>query len=180
MKLRIIKNILITSIFLCNSAFSQTAEELSTKTAFMVKMSYFIHWPESQNTNNSTFTICLEGSKKQFTSLEKWSTSGKIKNRKVSLKYINGNHTKLASCNILFITSHKNLTSYLKIARENKFLTISDKPGNSQHGVMINFFNVNNNLRFEINMDEAKNLGFTISPRLLKLATIIASGKNQQ
>ena len=177
---KFIKYIFITLIFSCNPAYSQTAEELSTKTAFMVKMSYFIHWPEDSNINNSTFTICLEGSKKQFTSLEKWAESGKIKKKNVALKYIDGNRSKLASCNMLFISSHSNLNDYLKVARERKILTISDKPGNAQHGVMINFFNVNDHLRFEINIDEAKNLGFTISPRLLKLATIIASGKNKQ
>lgn len=141
-------------------------------------MSYFINWPESSNINNenSTFIICLEGSPKYFTSLEDWAPSGKIKKRPVTLKYINRDTSKLASCNMLFITSNHNLSSYLKIARENKFLTISDEPGNAQRGVVVNFFNIKDHLRFEININEANNLGFKISPRLLKLATIITTG----
>lgn len=172
------KYIFLIIILFCNSAVSQTAEEFSTKTAFMVKMSYFINWPESSilNKDNSTFIICIEGSPKYFTSLEDWATTGKIKKRPVTLKYINGDISELSSCNILFITSNHNLSSYLDIAREEKILTISDNPGNAQRGVIINFFNVKNKLRFEINIDEAKSLGFKISPRLLKLATIITSG----
>lgn len=144
----------------------------------MVKMSYFINWPESSNFNKekSTFTICLEGSQKYFNSLEEWAASGQIKKRPVTLKYINGDASKLANCNILFITSNHNLSSYLEIAREKKFLTISDEPGNAQRGVVVNFLNINDNLRFEINLDEANHLGFKISPRLLKLATIVESG----
>ena len=178
MRLKYKKYIFLIIILFCNSAISHPAEEFSTKTAFMVKMSYFINWPENSNINkdNSTFIICIEGPAKNFTSLEDWVTTGKIKKRPVTLKYINGDTSKFVSCDMLFITGDYDLSSYIDIARKEKVLTISDKPGNAQQGVIVNFFNAKNKLRFEINIDEAKSLGFRISPRLLKLATIISSG----
>ena len=165
----------------CSTAFSQTADEYTTKTAFMVKMTHFIHWPEEQTTNteNSFFTICLEGSRKYFSSLENWAISGLIKKKPVVLKYINNRLNNLGSCKILYITEHHNLENYLKIAEKNQFLTISDKPGNAHRGVMINFSQNKNNLGFEINLDAAKLLGFKINPRLLKLAKIVSKQEKE-
>lgn len=144
----------------------------------MIKMTHFINWPEdlSTDTINTRFTICLDGSKKRFRSLEKWAESGTIQNRPVTLTYINDDLSKLNNCQILYITNNSNLNSYLKAAHNNRFLTFSSNPGNAQNGVIVNFFEVDNNLRFEINLNTANNLGFEISPRLLKLATIVNSG----
>lgn len=160
-----------------NTAFSQTADEYSTITAFMVKMTNFINWPESSdnNENKSIFTICLEGSQKKFASLQNWATSGIIKQKPVILQYINDSLSNLGSCNILYITENQNLETYLTMSHKEGILTISDKPGNAKRGVLVNFSNTNKNISFEINLNAAKQIGFKINPRLLKLATIVSS-----
>jgi len=147
----------------------------------MVKMTHFINWPENpvepnkRNISETPFTICIEGSQKYFSSLEDWAISGVIKKRPVSVKYINGGISSLSNCNILYITENHNLDTYLKIASKKQFLTISDKPGNAKRGVVVNFSNDKEKIGFEINLDVARNLGFKINPRLLKLATIVSS-----
>ena len=173
-----LKNTLLLVLALCyNTAFSQTADEYSTKTAFMVKMTHFINWPENANNNDnkSIFTICLEGSHKNFASLQDWAMSGIIKQKPVILQYINNSLANLASCNILYITENQNLETYLKMSHKEGILTISDKPGNAKRGVLVNFSNTSKNLSFEINLGAAKQIGFKINPRLLKLATIVNS-----
>jgi YfiR/HmsC-like len=140
-------------------------------------MTHFINWPENLNLDSdiSDFTICLQGPKKYFHGFEKWAQDGNIKNRSVTLQYINDNSSQLSNCHILYITDNSHLNSYLEAAQKEKFLTISDTPGNCLRGVIINFFTVNNRLRFEINYDVANDLGFKINPKLLKLAKIITS-----
>lgn len=178
-----LKYTLFLVLALCsNTALSQTADEYSTKTAFMVKMTNFINWPESadNNENKSIFTICLEGSKKKFASLKNWASSGIIKQKPVILQYINDSLSNLSSCNILYITENQNLQAYLKISHKEGILTISDKPGNAHRGVLVNFSNTSKNISFEINLDAAKQIGFKINPRLLKLATIVSSQRERQ
>lgn len=175
--------LLTLSIFVLFSrpVFAQSAEEFTMKTAFIVKMTHFINWPEDLNTSEETekFTICIDGSRKYFSNLEDWAKSGVIKQKPVSIEYINHNLTGLERCNILFITNNTNLNTYLKVARKKRFLTISDQPGNAQRGVVVNFFNIDDNLRFEINLDVARNLGFTIKPNLLKLAKIVSTREDK-
>ena len=168
-----------------NTAFGQTADEYSTKTAFMVKMTNFINWPDNSdnsdnNQNGSIFTICLEGPQNKFASLHNWASSGIIKQKPVILQYINDSLSNLASCNILYITEEQNLETYLDISHKEGILTISDKPGNAHRGVLVNFSNTNKNISFEINLDAAKRIGFKINPRLLKLATIVSSQRELQ
>jgi len=144
----------------------------------MVKMTHFINWPVNKKNspgNNSNFTICLEGSQKYFASLEKWAISGLIKKKPVILKYINNAQANFSDCNIFYITENYNLEAYLMAAYEKPFLTISDRPGNAQRGVIVNFLKKGNNVGFEINLDAAKNQGFVINPHLLKLATIVST-----
>lgn len=144
-------------------------------------MTHFINWPEKpvepseKNNNETSFTICIEGSQKYFSSLEDWAISGLIKKKPVSLKYVNGGISSLSNCNILYITESHNLDTYLKIASEKQFLTISDKPGNGKRGVVVNFSSDKEKIGFEINLDVARSLGFKINPRLLKLAKIVSS-----
>lgn len=172
-----IKYIVAIQLFFCGVLIADTAEESSAKTAFMIKMTHFINWPKnvSTDTNNSPFIICLDGSKKHFTSLEEWAKSGTIKKRPVILKYIYNDFNKLNRCKMLYITDNNKLSSYLKFSHDNHILTFSSSPGNAQNGVIVNFFEVDENLRFEINLNVANNIGFEISPRLLKLAKIINS-----
>lgn len=175
----------LTLALFSKTVLSQTAEEYTAKTAFMVKMTHFINWPEYADSrsaenpdnshNDSIFTICLDGSQKYFRSLENWATSGFIKKKRVMLEYVNNKLSNLGSCNILYITENHNLDDYLQIANQQQFLTISDQPGNAQRGVIVNFSRKNEKLSFEINLEAARNLGFKINPRLLKLATIVKS-----
>ena len=180
---RVIHSLWFLALVLFGSfASSQTAEEYAAKSDFMVKMTHFISWPETAHFNHSLpqdFIFCIEGSPKYFSSLEDWSQSGTIKNKNVQIKYIHENLTELDNCNILFISRNYNPDSYLKVAQKQRFLTISDKPGNSQLGVVINFANIAESLRFEINLGAARELGFDISPRLLKLATIVNKGEEE-
>ncbi|MBF0264857.1 MAG: YfiR family protein [Gammaproteobacteria bacterium] len=167
----------ILLLFLSLLAHAQTAEEYAMKSAFMVKLPYFINWPKNAELNKQTshFNLCVEGSSQKFSSLEEWAIDGKIKNKPVKINYIDISQISLNNCHLLFITNTTHLNNYLKLSQEKGILTISDKPGNAAKGVLINFTMINESLRFEINLNKAKSNGFNINPRLLKLAIIVNS-----
>lgn len=165
---------LISSLFHSGVCHSSDIHEFTVKAAFMVKMTHFIEWPSTAN-KESNFTICINHSHELKDSFSQWAQSGLIKNKPVSLKYIDDNFSQLSSCNMLYITNNKKLSFLLKQAKENNILTISDTPGNAKRGVLVNFFNENKKLRFEINLQAARDSGFVFNPRILKLATIVNS-----
>lgn len=169
-------------IFYC-TFFSSTAnsneqkKELAVKSAFIVKMTHFIEWPTfSQPQKNKTnFTICIDHSHKIDTGLENWAKKGLIKNMPVDIAIIDPHHSQLQLCDIFFLTDNKHLHFVLEQAKINHILTISDIPGNAARGIIVNFINIEDKLRFEINLDAATDYGFKFNPRLLKLATIVDS-----
>jgi len=55
-------------------------------------------------------------------------------------------------------------------------LTISETAGFAKRGGMINFTLQDSKVRFEANVDAAKQAGLNISSRLLSLASIVQTG----
>lgn len=143
----------------------------------MVKLTHFIQWPdiETRSQIKENFTICINHSHKLNDSLSVWAQTGVIKNKPVSIKYFQHKQIQLTNCDMLFITENSKLNYFLNLAKDNHTLTVSDTPGNAQKGVLINFISKEGKLRFEINLGEAKKLGYKINSRLLKLATIVSS-----
>lgn len=160
--------------------YSDTKTKLILKSAFIVKMTHFIQWPDDSSIhqeNNESFTICINQSNHLNDALGKWAQSGLIKNKPVTIKFLEYDAKTLSSCDMLYITSNTELKFLLEHAKDNHTLTISDIPGNAKRGVLINFIDVKGKLRFEINLNAAEKSGFKINPRLLKLATIVNGGK---
>lgn len=166
-----------SALFYSTVASSDPNKEFAVKAAFIVKLTHFIQWPDTSalNADKSNFTICINQSTKFNTTLSDWAQSGVIKNKPVLVKHLKHNSPQLTNCDILFIPENEKLNFLLQKAKANHTLTISDIPGNAKRGVLINFINVNGKLRFEINLNAAEDLGFSINPRLLKLATIVSS-----
>ena len=145
----------------------------------MLKMAHFIEWPEHSDIyqKDSRFTFCIQNSNNLHASLVKWAKTGTIKNKAVEFQFINNDLSNLDGCTVLYFTDNRNLQAFLQSAIDEHVLTISDVPGNAQRGVIVNFISKDEKLRFEINLDVAKRQGFIISPRLLRLATIVGENK---
>lgn len=82
-------------------------------------------------------------------------------------------------CKVLFICPSEKtvLDEILSMAHGNPTLTISDIPGFSKKGGMIEFVTENREVRFEINPDAATQEGLRIRSQLLGLARKIHFGK---
>ena len=80
-----------------------------------------------------------------------------------------------AGCRILFLSSSKDsqLTTILPALVTSHILTVSDVPGFTRRGGMIQFVLSGNRVRFEINLAAAQRAGLTLSSELLKVAVTV-------
>lgn len=154
-------------------------EEFTVKSAFMLKMTHFIEWPSESDVYNdkSEFIICVEHDHDNDNRLKKWAETGHIKNKKVKIKYFSAAVPKQSSCDILYISDNKLLNKYVDFSIKNNILTVTDVLGSEDRGVIISFINIDGKLRFNVNLGVAKEQGFILSPRLLRLATNIIGGR---
>jgi hypothetical protein len=78
-------------------------------------------------------------------------------------------------CNILFISSSEiaHTDEIFHLVKSLPILTIGETPGFAQRGGIINFIVEDNKVRFEVNVDAAKQADINISSRLLTLAKIV-------
>ena len=81
----------------------------------------------------------------------------------------------LKDCNILFISSSEavHLDDVLKSVKGTPVLTVGEMPGFAEHGGIIGLFLNNDKVRFEVNVDAAKQANLNVSSRLLALAKIV-------
>ena len=80
-----------------------------------------------------------------------------------------------ANCRVLFMNASKDaqLGNILSALGTSAILTVSDMPGFTRGGGMIQFVIDGNRVRFEINLAAAKRAGLNLSSQLLKLAIAV-------
>ena len=81
----------------------------------------------------------------------------------------------LLQCNILFVSSSEatHLDELISIVKGVPILTVADTPGFAKRGGVINLILDDNKVRFEVNVEAARQANLNISSRLLALARIV-------
>jgi hypothetical protein len=152
---------------------AQSVRESTVKAAWFSHFSKFIEWPNIGDTTN-TFVIKVLGEDEFESNLDKIYTTRLIKNKPVTIEYID-DILQIGHCHILYISSNRRkfIDEILNEVASQPILTVSGVEGLGQKGVLINFFNEQNKIRFEFNLIAAKNNELEVSFRLLELAKII-------
>jgi len=154
--------------------YSQTTNEYTLKSVFVLRVANFVDWPENSKVNDpdEDFVIAIFGEDPFDGLLEAAIKSRKlkIKNKNVVVKRI----TKTSEINhsdILFISSSEkyNLSKIIDYTKKLPILTIGDTKGYVERGVMVNMFidDVYLNLSFDVNMNYVKLANIYISSKLL-------------
>jgi hypothetical protein len=145
--------------------------EYELKAAFIYQVAKFVEWPAS----NAPLRLCVIGGNPFGAALE--TVRGKAVNaRKLEIVQIDA-AADPRECHLLFIAAgaERNLERINAIARGTGILTLGDTEGFARRGVMVNFYLENDKVRFEINLESARQGGLNISSRLLALARIVGS-----
>ncbi len=146
------------------------------KAVYLEKFTRFVSWPEESRMNNPElpFVIAVIGRTPLTENLDQIYSNQKINNKKVEVKRIY-NLYEIENVHILVIaeTERKNLQNILALTKKLPVLTISEAPNFAEKGVLINFYEDRNKLRFEINETAVLQSPLQMSFYLLNSAKIV-------
>jgi len=164
----------------CAQGQKQAAPEYQVKAVFLFNFAQFVEWPPSAFSETNDIIIGVLGE----------NPFGNFLGETVRGEEVNGHPLKvqhyakieeIKACHILFI----NLTEALEIKhaitnlKPKHTLTVSDVDGFTAQGGMIRFFNEDKKTRMRINLPATKDAELKISSKLLRLAEIVSSKKQQ-
>ncbi len=149
--------------------------EYVIKAGFIYNFAKFVEWPSgSFSRPNAPIVIGVLGNDRFADVLEKIVSDKKIDVRGFVVKRLKwGKDVK--DCNILFIAAPEkaHADDLVQLTKGTAILTIGETPGFAKRGGIINFTIEDSKVRFEVNVDAAKQADLNISSRLLSLARIV-------
>jgi len=167
--------IIILLSVLSIQGFSQ-ASIYVLKAVYLEKFSRFITWPEESliDKPSEPFIISVIGETPLTKNLEQIYAIQEIKDKRVIIREIK-HLNEIQGSHILFIaeSEKKNIDKIIEITKQQPILTIGETEGFAEKGVLINFFETDNKLRFEINETAVLKSPLQMSFYLLNSARIV-------
>ncbi|OGT98461.1 MAG: hypothetical protein A2079_07165 [Geobacteraceae bacterium GWC2_48_7] len=144
--------------------------EYQVKAAMLYNFAKFVEWPADSFGSDSRIIFCVAG-KSPLNSTIQQMQGKQVKGRTVSIRQVS-RPDEVAGCQVLFIPHSENirLSAYLQQANHNVVLTVGDQERFTASGGMIGFYEEENKVRFEINLEAAQKRHLQISSHLLNLA----------
>ena len=177
---------LIAITFLLSMALGSHAEGLDSsdsseyliKAGFIYNFAKLVEWPTTAFVQpDSPIAIGILGDDPFGATLDRIIADKKINGRGIVVKRVKWSRDfkELKDCNILFVSSSENehIDSVVDAVKWLPILTIGDTSGFARRGGIMNFTLEDNKVRFEVNVEAAKQADLTISSRLLTLARIV-------
>lgn len=164
---------LALALVLLVPAAAQAISEYKVKAAFLLNFGKFVEWPSGKG----DLEICVLGEDPFGSTLDDTLSGRKIGARPVRARRID-DAGSARSCAILFVSRRGNdgLDAVVSAVKGSPVLLVGEQDRFAKRGGMINFVEVDQKIRFEINETAAKQAGLKISSQLLKLATIVDGG----
>lgn len=158
---------------------SETKED-TIKAIYSYKFGKFTEWPASKLNINS-FGFCILG-KNPFGQSALDAIEGKsIKGKTLRIKFFASgllSNDALPECHILFVSQSEKqrLKTIIDALHYQPILTVSEIDAFSVNGGMVTLINRESQIRFEINPDNVKRAGLSMSSKLLGLAIVKKNG----
>ena len=163
---------------LAQASDSSDSSEYLIKAGFIYNFAKFVEWPATAFAQpDSPIVIGILGTDPFGTLIDRIVENKKIGARGVVVKRLKwGMDLKdLKDCKILFVgaSERAHVDDLVQIVKSLPILTVGETPGFAERGGVIRFVLEDNRVRFEVNVDAARQADLTISSRLLTLARII-------
>ena len=150
--------------------------EYTVKAAFVYNFARFTEWPDAAFQDAaSPLHLCVLGQDPFDGALN--TIAGKsVGSRELRISYPIW-ASEVRDCHILFISeaAGSRLPEIVTYLDDSPVLTIGDSPDIARSGGIIGLENVENRIRFQVNLDAAHRSGLRLSSRILDLATSIHS-----
>ena len=139
------------------------------KAAYLYNFGKYVSWPRSAS--GDQFVIGIVGSSPLQSVLTEAARTKTISGRKIRVEQVESVE-QARRCNLLYFPQGQKNPLFEPIARTVQGmpnLLVGEQAGFAHEGGMINFYMENNRVKFEINTDQAKQGGLSISSKLLRL-----------
>lgn len=136
---------------------------------FVYNFTKYFDWPDNMKTGN--FTIEVLGHKSVFDELSRLTAGKSVGNQPIIIKNINS-IDQVTKSHILFVGHWQSRLVVDVLAKLNgsSTLIISEAEGMLVQGSAINFVIRDTNIKFEIDITNAKDKGLKVDPRIRELA----------
>ena len=160
------------------SAQQGPISEYAVKAAYLYNFTKFVEWPaQAFPTATAPFILCIVGTDPFGDALD--AVADKTVQERTLVVQRLPRVEESAGCHILFLSNSESnhLAQVLHRLENAPVLTVSDIQGFAEAGGMIGLVNVEQHIRFEINVSSTERANLKISSQLLKLAKIIGNSE---
>lgn len=165
------------------SSDSPESSEYLIKAGFIYNFAQLVQWPAGVFPQaDSPIVIGIVGADPFGGVIDRVIENKKLDGRSLVVKRLKRG-APIKDCNILFVSSAESshLDEIIQSAKGMPILTIGETPGFAARGGIINLTLEGNKVRFEVNIEAAKQANLSISSRLLALARIVpADGRRSE
>lgn len=170
--------ILLPAVVALSAAANVAAMEPASKPEYLVKAQIirklldYLDWPNIEAGRPLVVAVIEPSPFDDY--LVKQLENSVVKGRPLKLRYLRG-LSQLGQCDVVFVpeASEENLTTILAGLKGKPIISIGDTPGFASRGVVVNLTLVDRLTRLEVNVTALKGSGVTLSPQVLKNATIV-------
>jgi uncharacterized protein DUF4154 len=169
--------ILLWSLLTVQGLHSQQSKpsEYQVKATYLYNFGRFVKWPAGLPAGKGdSFPVCVLGRDPFGPILDSTLAGEALEGKPVAIRRI-AREQDAADCRILFVSSTEehHLKEILAAIDQAGILTVSDIPGFSRRGGMIQFVMEGDRVRFEINLATAESARLVLSSELLKVAAAV-------
>jgi YfiR/HmsC-like len=157
------------------SSDSPESSEYLIKAGFIYNFAQLVQWPATAfSQEDSPIVIGILGTDPFGAIIDRVIENKKLAGRTLVVKRLKRG-AAVKDCNILFVSSSEaaHLDEVIQSTKGMPILTIGETPGFAVRGGIINLTLEGNRVRFEVNIEAAKQANLNISSRLLALARIV-------
>lgn len=173
--------IFIVTMMMLSPASQAWAQDGETSSEYLIKAGYIynfaklVEWPATTFAQpDSPIVIGIVGNDPFGPVIDKVLEGKKVNGHPFLIKRLKTT-ADVKECHILFVGSSlgPHVSDTIRLTRGTPVLTISEIPGFADRGGIINLTLEQNKVRFEVNVEAAKEADLNISSRLLVLAKVI-------
>ncbi len=149
----------------------------AVKAAYLFRFASYVEWPETAK-SESPFIIGVVGSEDVAVHLEHLLNGMQVRGRPAKVRRVRDSDD-LAGVHILYVGANvfRSSRPLRQSALFKPILLVTDHRDGFEGGGIINFIEVNRNLRFEISLDAAERSGLKIDSALLAVAARVDKRK---
>jgi hypothetical protein len=144
------------------------------KGIFVERFTRFVEWPQSALPDGAPFVVCIEGTGDTAENLFEVARSRKFKDRVCEVRRVHAG-SDLKGCHLLYVAASEgpHLSDVMAAVSGRPILTVGDASGFADKGVLINLFQEEKLMHFEINLPAVKRSKLTFSSQLLRLGRLV-------